>query len=106
MSREAGAGERAGDGHGGAVAVAQDLAADGGDARAGGDDADEVERVDGGDLEVLGVGGDAAERGEGLDGLGQRELLALLAGDEAAAADLPARLESAVDVEEGAPRRR
>src|SRR5690606_33908992 len=68
-------------------------------------DADEVEWVEGGDLELLVLGGVATEGDEGLEGLGQGELLALEASDEAAAADLAAGLEPAIDVEQGAPRR-
>ena len=47
----------------------------------------------------------AADLAQALDRLGQRELFAAHAGDEAAAADLAARFEPAVDARQLAPRR-
>ena len=60
-----------------------------GDAGAGGDGAGEVEGVDGADADELALLLDAADLAEGLDGLGAGVLLAVEAGDEAAAADEP-----------------
>src|SRR6185369_1954248 len=67
-------------------------------------DADEVQGV--GSRHDRGFGGvvAAADGAEGFDGFGERELLADEAGDEAAAADLAARLEGAKGAEEDAPR--
>jgi transmembrane secretion effector len=64
-------------------------------ARAGHEDAGEVEWVGGRDHDDLRVGRSPPHGAERLDRLGQRELLAHHAGDEASAAHLAARLERA-----------
>ena len=78
-----------------------------GETRAPGDeDADQVQRIGGGDEHDLAARRPApAHRAQRLDRLGQRELLADEAGDEAAAAHLAARLEAAQRAEQLAPRR-
>ncbi len=63
------------------------------DARAGGENADEVQRIGGGDDDGLVVFFSAARGAEKLDRLGQRELLAGEAVDEPAAANFSARFE-------------
>ena len=75
------------------------------DAFAGGDDAGEVQRIGGADRDEAAVGRRPAHLAQPLDRVGQRELLARHAGHEAAAADLAARLEPAVDARQLAPRR-
>src|SRR5262249_56747465 len=52
------------------------------------------------------IGTGPADLADALDRLGQRELFAGHGGDEAAAADLAARLEATVDARELAPGRR
>ena len=76
------------------------------DARAGGDDAGEVERVGRGHGVERAGGRRAPHLAQHRHGVGQRVLLARHAGDEAAAANLAARFETAVDARELAPRRR
>ena len=86
----------------GAVAVADFAARNGGDAVAGDDGADEVERIGCGYGDE--VGRFAGARGaEGLDGFGEGELLAAKTVDKATAADLAAGFEAAEDVEQIAP---
>ena len=85
-----------------AVAVAELLAGDGGDAVAGDDDADEVGGIGGGygdDGSAVAVAGGA----EGVDGLGEGELLSAKAGDEASAAEFATGFETPEDAEEIAP---
>ena len=73
--------------------------------RAGGQDADEVQRVGAGQRHE-GVGARLApDLAQHADRLRQRELLAGKAGDEAAAADFAARFEPAIDAQQVAPRR-
>jgi len=86
----------------GTVAVADFAAGDGGDAVAGEDDADEVERVGGGYGDEVG-GFAGAGRAERLDCFGEGELLAAEAGDEATATNFAAGFETAEDVEKLAP---
>jgi hypothetical protein len=85
-----------------AVVVEDLLARDCGDAVAGDDDAGEVHGIGSGDRDdggaVAGAGG-----AEGFDGFGESVLFAAEAGDEAAAADFAAGLETAEDIEEVAP---
>lgn len=86
----------------GAVAVADFASGDGGDSLAGDDDAGEIEGVCGGYGDFV-WGAVIAGGVEGCDGLGQGELLAAEARDEAATADLAAGFESAKDAQEFAP---
>src|ERR1051325_436044 len=88
-----------------AVAVGDAVAGDGADALAAGENAGEVERIGGADDVQNVIGRGAADLAQFLDRLGQRELLAGHAGDEAAAADLAARVAAAVDARQVAPRR-
>src|SRR6185503_16861210 len=76
------------------------------DARAGGDDPDEVERVAGREADDIAHRARAADGTERLERLGQRELLADEAVDQAAAADLAAHLQAAIDADQIAPRGR
>jgi hypothetical protein len=86
----------------GAVAVEDLLARDGGDAVTGDDDAGEVHWVGGRDWDDGGAFA-AASSAEGFHRFGESILFAGEAGDEAAAADLAASLETAKDVEKVAP---
>src|SRR5260221_9472340 len=68
-------------------------------------DAGEVERVGAGERDEGLRRRAAADLAQEADGVGQGELLAREAGDEAAAAYVAARLEPAIDAQEVAPRR-
>ncbi len=85
-----------------AVAVDDLFAGNCGDAVAGYDDAGEVGGVGGGYGDGCGALA-VASGAERVDGLGEGELFATEAGDEAAAADLAAGFETAEDAEEVAP---
>jgi hypothetical protein len=76
---------------------------DGGDAGAGGDRAREVEGVDGADADELALLLHAADLAEGLHGFGPGVLLAVEAGDEAAASDAAAGFHAAEGSEDVAP---
>ena len=84
------------------VAIENLSAGNCGDAVAGDEDADEIERVGGGDGDgdgaVAGSGGS-----EGIDGFRKRELFAAEAGDEATATKYAASFETAENAEEVAP---
>ena len=86
-----------------AVAVEDGAGVDGSDARAGGDGAGEVEGVDGADADEFAFLFHAADFAEGLDGFGAGVLLAVEAGDEAAASDGAARFHAAKGAEDVAP---
>jgi hypothetical protein len=86
-----------------AVAVEDGAGVHGGDARARGDGACEVERVDGADADELAFLFQAADLAEGLDGFRAGVLLAVEAGDEAAAADGAAGLHAAEGAEDVTP---
>src|SRR5258708_6677682 len=85
-----------------AVAVDDLFAGNGGDAVAGDDDAGEIGGVGGGYGDGCGALA-VASGAEGVDSLGEGELLAAEAGDEAAAADLAAGFETAEDAEKVVP---
>ena len=69
------------------------------------DDAGEVQRIGGADRRGSGRRAACAAFAQPLDGVGERELFTRHAGDEAAAADLAAGFEAAVDAGQLAPRR-
>ena len=86
-----------------AVAVEDGAGVDGGDPRAGGDVAGEVEGVDGADADELALLLHAADFAEGFHGLWARVLLAVEAGHEAAASDGTSRLHATERAEDVAP---
>src|SRR6266540_1879733 len=55
------------DGHGEAIAISDAIARDGADAIAGGEDADEVQRIGGADDDDLAIGRSAANLAQALD---------------------------------------
>src|SRR5207249_11680662 len=88
-----------------AVAEGDHLVRHGREARAGHEDADQVERIRGGPPPGLRLLRAPPHRAQRLHRLGERELLADQSGDEAPAADLAARLERAERAQDDAPRR-
>src|SRR5207302_2043824 len=88
-----------------AVAIQQAVAAQGGQPRAGREDADEIERIGARERSVMPLARLAARLAQQRDRLGRGVLLAAEAGDEAPAADLAARLEAPAAHQQVAPRR-
>src|SRR3984885_4400931 len=91
------------DGH--TVAVQQAVAAQRGQALSRGDDAEEIERIGAGQRHVVPFLRSAPRLAQQRDRLGQRVLLAAEALDEAPAAQLTARLQTAAAHQQVAPRR-
>ncbi|MDL1863549.1 DDE-type integrase/transposase/recombinase [Betaproteobacteria bacterium PRO7] len=88
-----------------AVAVQHAVAGQRGQPRAGGEDADEVQRVGAADGDQRARALAAAHVAQQAHRFGRGELLAGHAGDEAAAADFAARLQAPIAAQQVAPRR-
>jgi hypothetical protein len=89
--------------HGNAGAVDDHLLGEGGNARAGGEDADEVQRVGGRYHDRLRLRRLPALGSEPIYGLGQGKLFTDKAGDEASAADFATGFQATIYAKQGSP---
>ena len=87
------------------IQIQQPIAGERRQPRTGGDDAEQIQRIGAGQRDVLLRVGPAPHLAQQRHGVRRRVLLARKAGDEAAAANLAARLQAAAAREDLAPRR-